>query len=401
MTRQPAVWFILTTILIDAIGIGLIWPMMPDLMARVGAGTSGTGAVWSGVLMAAYALTQFLFAPLVGGLSDALGRKPVLLVAMGTLAVDYVVMAVAPTFALLLAARLVAGIAGATHVTATAYLADISSPEKKAANFGLIGAGFGVGFVLGPALGGLLAEIDVTAPFWAAAGLAALNVGFGLFILPESLAPEKRRPLGQIDWNPFAAIIAAFRVPGVGLPLAAVSIFEFANMVYPTLWAFWGREMFGWSAGVIGLSLAVYGVLIALVQGVLLPRLIRWVGEYRLTILALLLGVVGAVGFGFSTAVWMVAVLMPIAALSDMAPPTMTALLSNATDEERQGVLQGVIASLASVAAIVAPLTMAPLFRVFTEEGAKVYFPGAPYMMSAGLMVVALGLMIRLKRRER
>lgn len=399
MSNDRALWFILATILIDAIGVGLIFPLMPDLMDRVGAGGASNGAVLGGILMAAYAATQFLCAPSVGGLSDAVGRKPVLLVALATLAVDYVIMALATSFWLLLVGRLLAGVAGATYITATAYLADISTPEKRAANFGLIGATFGIGFVLGPALGGLLAGIDVTAPFWVAAALSAANVAFGLAVLPESLAPAKRRAFRASDLNPFGAIRDAFRMPALALPLACMFVFEFANMVYPTLWAFWGREAFGWSATMIGGTLAAYGVGVALTQGLVLPALLKRMSEHGVLTFALLTGTVAAFAFGFTTAPWLVAVILPIACLSDMAPPTLTAIMANATDEDRQGVLQGVIASLGSLAAIFAPLLMTPLFRHYTGPDTPFHMPGAPFLFAGFLMLLIFPVVNRIRLR--
>jgi multidrug resistance protein len=257
--------------MIDAIGIGIVFPIMPDLMARVGAGDLAQGSIWAGVLMAAYAGAQFLFAPVVGSLSDAFGRRPVLLLALAMLALDYVIMALAGTLWLLILGRTLAGLAGATYITATAYVADISSPGDRAARFGLIGAAFGIGFVIGPALGGVAATWGVSAPFWVAAGLSALNFAFGLFILPESLKRENRRPFGARDLNPFATIVSAFRVPGLAIPLICIAVFEFANMVYPTLWAFWGREVFGWSTLVIGLTLSAYGICMVVAQAVVMP----------------------------------------------------------------------------------------------------------------------------------
>jgi DHA1 family tetracycline resistance protein-like MFS transporter len=396
MTPRP-LHFILATILIDAIGVGLIFPLMPDLMDRVGAGGVSNGAVLGGILMAAYAATQFLCAPAVGGLSDAVGRKPVLLVALATLAVDYVIMALATSSWLLLVGRLLAGIAGATYITATAYLADISPPEKRAANFGLIGATFGIGFVLGPALGGLLAGIDVTAPFWVAAALSAANVAFGLAVLPESLPPEKRRAFRASDLNPFGAIREAFRLPALALPLSCMFVFEFANMVYPTLWAFWGRANFGWSAAVIGGSLAAYGVGVAITQAVVLPKLLKRMSEFRVLLVALATGIFAAFAFGMMEAAWMVAVVLPIACLSDMAPPTMTAIMANATSEDRQGVLQGVIASLGSLAAIFAPLVMTPIFRGFSGPDAAMRLPGAPFLVSGLLLVAMVPVVLRMR----
>lgn len=399
MRAAPALWFILATILIDAVGVGLIFPLMPDLMARVGAGSTADGALWGGVLMAAYAFMQFLFAPAIGAASDMLGRKPVLLLALATLVVDYVIMALAGTFWLLLLGRALAGIAGATYITATAYIADISPPELRAARFGLIGATFGIGFVLGPAIGGLLAGIDLSAPFWLAAGLAALNLGFGLFVLPESLQPEKRRPMALADLNPLGAIRDAFRLPGLAVPLVALFVFEFANMVYPTLWAFLLRERFAWSAALIGASLAAYGVGVALVQAGLLPRLVTRLGEGRTLRLSWAFGIVGLIGFGLAPEAWMIWALLPLATLSDMVPPLMTSLMSAQVGEDRQGLLQGVIASLGSVAAVVAPIGMTALFAAFSDERG-LYAPGAPFLAGAVMLGLVLPLVLRLTRRR-
>ena len=386
---RGALWFILATIFIDAVGIGLIFPIMPDLMQRVGAGDTATGALWGGLLLSAYAGAQFLFSPAMGGVSDALGRKPVLLVTLAALVLDYVIMALATGYWVLLIGRILAGIAGATYITATAYLADISAPRDRAANFGLIGATFGVGFIFGPALGGLLAGVHVTAPFWAAAALAALNLAFGLLVLPESLAPDKRRPFERADLNPFGSILKAARLPGLVLPLIGLFLFEFANMVYPILWAFWTRESFGWSAAMIGLSLTAYGVGVALTQAGLMRVLIPRIGEWRTLMVAVTAGIIAATAYGFASASWMVWLFLPFACLSDMAPPNATGIASNLVDEDRQGLLQGVISSLAAIAAIAAPLIVTPLFRSFAAPDAALYLPGAPFLVTSGLLLLS------------
>lgn len=380
--------FILVTLLIDAIGIGIIFPIMPDLMARVGAATTGEGAFWGGVLMASYAGALFLFAPIIGGLSDAFGRKPVLLAALFVLAVDYVIMALAGVFWVLLVGRILAGVAGATYTTATAYIADISSAKERSARFGMIGAAFGIGFVLGPAIGGTAAEFHISAPFWIAAALSAGNVLFGLFVLPESLPPDKRRPFVRADLNPFRAIITAFRIPGLAVPLICLFAFECANMVYPTLWAFFLRELFDWSTLLIGVSLAGYGVLLAGVQGALMPAMIRRFGEFRTLQIGMVAAITGFVGFGFISTVAGLIFFLLFAALSDLSPPMMTAMAANTVGEDRQGLVQGVIASLASVAAFLAPLVATGVFEVFVDN-TGFYLPGAPFLM-AGVIIVAL-----------
>ena len=391
--------FILTTLMIDAIGIGIVFPIMPDLMDRVGASSVAEGALWGGVMMSAYAAAMFLFGPIVGSLSDAYGRRPILIAALATLAIDYTIMALAQTYWVLLMGRVIAGMAGATYITATAYISDITKPDERGAAFGMIGAAFGIGFVFGPALGGISSGWHVTAPFWIAAALSALNMVFGFFILPESLKIENRRSFGKRDLNPFASIVRAFVIPGLAIPLICIFVFEFANMVYPTIWAFWGREVFGWGGFTIGLTLSAYGILIAVVQAGLLPQMTKRLGDYRTLIFASIAAVIALAGFGFSTAAWAVAVVLPIAALSDMAPPLLTALAANRVGDDQQGLVQGVIASLSSVAAVAAPLVLTGVFERFVNnEG--VYFPGAPFLIAAFLTIAIIPLILRLSPQK-
>ncbi|MEL6683310.1 MAG: TCR/Tet family MFS transporter, partial [Pseudomonadota bacterium] len=389
--------FILATLMIDAIGIGIVFPIMPDLMDRVGAGSTAEGAFWGGIMMSAYAGAMFLFGPIIGSLSDAYGRKPVLIAALVTLTIDYIIMALAQTYWVLLVGRVVAGMAGATYITATAYIADIAKPEERGAAFGMIGAAFGIGFVLGPAMGGIASDWHITAPFWIAAGMSALNVVFGLFVLPESLKPENRRPFGRRDLNPFGTIIRAFAIPGLAIPLICIFVFEFANMVYPTLWAFWGREVFAWDGFTIGLTLSAYGVLIAVVQAGVLPQLTKRFGDFKTLKIATIAAILAMLGFGGAGTVWAVAILLPIAALSDMAPPLMTAFASNRVGEDQQGLVQGVIASLSSVAAVVAPLALTGVFERFINDG-PLYLPGAPYLLGALLIIAIVPLIWRINK---
>ncbi len=394
--KNAAFTFILITLMIDAIGIGIVFPIMPDLMSRVGASGTGEGAFWGGILMASYAGALFLFAPIIGSLSDAFGRKPVLISALSVLAIDYVIMAMADVYWVLLVGRILAGFAGATYTTATAYIADISSAKDRSARFGMIGAAFGIGFVLGPAIGGIAAQVHITAPFWIAAVLSALNVAFGLFVLPESLPKSKRRTFGRRDLNPFKTILDAFKIKGLWIPLMCLFVFEFANMVYPTLWAFFTRELFGWSTLLIGLSLAGYGVLLACVQGGVMPVFIKRFGEFRTLQLGLISALVGFIGFGLISTVTGLIIILLFAALSDMSPPMMTAMAANVVGEDQQGLVQGVIASLSSIAAFVAPLVATVVFEHFVDD-TGMYLPGAPFLLAGGLMVVAIPLILRLK----
>jgi len=393
--------FILLTLLIDAIGIGIVFPIMPDLMAKVGAESVGMGALWAGLLMAAYAGAQFVFAPIIGSISDAFGRKPVLIAALAFLTLDYIIMALAETYWLLLVGRTLAGIAGATYVTATAYIADITPKTERAARFGMVGAAFGLGFVLGPALGGIAATWGVTAPFWVAAAISGANVVFGLLVLPESLSAAKRRAFGVRELNPFATIVRAFRIPGLAVPLLAMFLFEFANIVYPTLWAFWGREVFGWSTLVIGISLSVYGILVVVAQAAVMPVAVRHLGERRLTIWGLVVAVLAMVGLGLTSVVWTLVVLIHLAALSDLVPPTLSAIAANNARDDQQGMVQGVLSSLAAIAAVTAPLVFTPVFGLFTGADAPVYLPGAPFLLGAAVLLAVLPLVARQPRAPR
>ncbi|SCZ53775.1 MFS transporter, DHA1 family, tetracycline resistance protein [Epibacterium ulvae] len=396
MFKNRAIVFILITLMIDAIGVGIVFPIMPDLMARVGAGATGEGAFWGGLLMAAYAGALFLCGPVVGSLSDKIGRRPILIAALSMLALDYAIMALAGSFWLLLIGRTLAGLAGATYITATAYIADISSPEEKSANFGLVGGAFGIGFVLGPAIGGLAAEISLTAPFWLAAFLSGGNALFGYFNLPESLPKDKRRPFGKRDLNPFKSILDAFRSPGLAIPLICIFTFEFANLVYPTIWAFWSREVFGWSTLYIGLSLAVYGILLATFQAGLMPVILKWIGNFPTLMLGIAAAVISMIGFGFTSTLAALAIFIVLAAFSDLVPVLLTALASNTVDDNKQGVVQGVIASLSSVAAIISPLVMTALFQASVDPVGP-YMPGAPFLFAAILVAGMMPLAIKLR----
>lgn len=398
MNNRSAIWFILATLFLDAIGIGIVFPIMPDLMLKVGADSTADGAFWGGVLMASYAGMQFLCAPIIGGISDSFGRRPVLLLALVALCVDYVIMALASTYWWLLIGRAMAGVAGGTYITATAYLSDISKPSERAANFGLIGAAFGIGFVIGPAIGGLVASIHITAPFWLAAALAGVNVLFGVFVLPESLRDENRRKLSRRDLNPFGSILDAFRLPGLWLPLILLFLFEFANMVYPVLWAFWTKEVFGWGTALIGMTLSAYGGGIAITQGGVMRFLIPRLGEFRTLIFSMVCATLALIVFGLTASVVVMFCFLAVAALADMAPPTMTAIMANMVPEDRQGLLQGVIASLGSISAVLAPMVMTGLFQHFAADDAPIYLPGAPFLFSGLILLVIFPFFLRLRR---
>ncbi|MEJ6388117.1 TCR/Tet family MFS transporter [Gymnodinialimonas ulvae] len=389
--RLPTL-FILITVTIDAMGIGLILPVMPDLIAEVRGGTLAQAAAWGGVLSFAYAVMQFLCAPALGNLSDRFGRRPILLISMAVLALDYMVMSVAGTIWLLLIGRIIAGIAAGTHATGLAYMADISPPEKRAQNFGLISAGFGMGFILGPLVGGLLGGLDPRAPFIAAACLAAANFAFGYFVLPESLPQDRRRPFQILRANPIGGLIMIGKLPGIVFLLCVMLAYQTANFVYPAIWAYYTQAAFGWSTGMVGFSLAIYGVSIAIVQGGLIRPVLARLGEVRAVYFGLILNTACLVLYGLVGQAWMIWVLIPISACGALVAPAMQGVMSRAAGADQQGELQGVLSSISSLSMILSPVMMTQAFFWFTRDGADPFLPGAPFLVAAILMGLAFAI---------
>lgn len=388
-----ALSFILITVTLDAIGIGLIFPIMPNLITEVTGGTLGQAAIWGGVLATSFAVMQFFFGPIVGALSDRFGRRPVLLISLGVMALDYIVLALAQTIWLLLAARIIAGITSATQSTATAYIADITPPQDRGRRFGLIGAGFGVGFVLGPLIGGLLAGIDTRAPFYAAAAMAGANLIFGTLVLPETVTDRTRRAFSLARANPLGALLAVTKLPHLRRPLLVFLTLGIAMNVYPAIWAYYGQARFGWDTRMIGLSLAIYGVSYALGQALLVGPLIKRLGEHRAAFWGMTVDVATLTALGLVTSGPLALMLTPITALGGVVTPALQAILSRNTPENAQGELQGVLASLSAIAMITAPLIMTTTFATFTAASAPLYSPGAPFLLAAALMLVCVALM--------
>ena len=385
-----ALIFILLTVAIDSIGIGIIFPVMPQLLTEVTVSDLSQAALWGGLLAAAFSAMQFLFGPVVGNLSDRYGRRPVMLVALAAMSADYFVMALAQTVWLLLVGRLIAGVAAATQATAMAFVADITPPDRRARSFGLIGAAFGLGFVLGPLMGGLLSLLGTRAPFWAAAAISAANLVFGLIVLPESLSAGRRRLFSWRRANPLAAFRAIGTLPGLRRYLVLMFLFTLAFASYPAVWSFYGAERFGWDGFWNGIALAVFGVSMALTQGLLVgPAIRRW-GETRTAIYGTATDVVAFLFYGFVTSGLWALVFTPVAALAGVAGPAMQGLMSNAAPDDQQGELQGVLASVGAVGMSVAPLILTSVFWAFTRPGAAVYSPGAPFLLSGALMVVCV-----------
>ncbi|WP_137702945.1 TCR/Tet family MFS transporter [Marimonas lutisalis] len=395
MSARLPVLFIVMTVVLDAMGIGLIMPVMPALIAEIDGGSIAQAAIWGGILSTVFAVMQFLFGPIIGALSDRFGRRPVLLISLLVMAADYVIMALAGSMWLLLLGRIIGGITAATHATANAYIADISAPHEKAARFGLIGAGFGIGFVLGPVLGGLLAEYGTRAPFWAAGALALANALLGALVLRETVTDAIRRPFRWSRANPFGAFRSITAFPGLGALLLVYFVYQVAGMVYPAIWAYFTTERFGWTEATIGLSLGIYGLFFGLVQGLAVRPSMRILG-YRGTVLfALWVELISLLITAFITSGTLLLFLIPIVALGAVGLPALQGAMSTAVSDDAQGELQGVLTSANSMAMIIAPLAMTQTFAAFTREGASVYQPGAPFLLAAVLMALCLILFAR------
>ena len=398
MQSRLALIFVLLTVMIDSIGIGIIFPVMPQLLESVTGADISASALWGGVLGTAFAAMQFLFGPVIGNLSDRYGRRPVMLAALAVMAFDYAVMAVAGTVWLLLIGRIVAGMAAATYSTANAYIADITAPEDRARTFGYIGAAFGVGFILGPLMGGFAAELGARAPFWLAAGIAAANLVFGWFVLPESLRAENRRAFSLGRANPFASFRAIGHLPGMRRYLVIMFLYTLAFQSYGSVWSFFGTERFGWNAWWNGMSLAAFGLCMALVQSLGVAPAIRAWGAKRTAAYGMAVDV-GAFGFyGFVTSGFWALAFTPVGSAAGVAGPALQALMTNGTPEDQQGELQGVVTSASSVAMGVAPMVMTTIFWVFTRPGAAIYAPGAPFLLASALMAICVVVLVADKR---
>ena len=391
--------FVLATVAIDAIGIGIIIPVMPDLILEVGGGTLGSAAVWGGILASAFAVMQLLFGPTIGNLSDRYGRRPVLLISLFFMGIDYLVMGVAHTIWLLFVGRVIGGLTASTQPTVAAYIADISEPDEKAQNFGMIGAAFGIGFVLGPLFGAAFAELGTRAPFYAAAAFSLGNMVFGWFVLPETVTDEIRRPFDWKRANPLGGLIHVGRLPGLKLLLAIMFFFQVAFTVYPAIWSFYTLERFGWEPWMIGVTLAVYGVAIAFVQGWLIRVVLRIMSERQAVLFGLGFEMVGFFGYGFITETWQVFVLIPLGSLGAVALPALQGIMSRTALDNQQGELQGVLTAVVSLAMIISPLIMTLTFREFVRDGSLFYLPGAPFLLAFLLTLLCFGLMCLAPKR--
>lgn len=391
--------FVFIAVLIDAIGFGIILPVLPQLIMQLTGVPIDRAAQYGGALSFVYALMQFFCAPILGNLSDQFGRRPVLLFALLALGCDYLIMGFAPVIGWLFFGRMVAGVAGASFTPAYAYVADISPPERRAQNFGLLGAAFGIGFILGPAIGGLLGGLGPRAPFFAAGALALANTAFGYFALPESLARGSRRAFQWARANPLGTLAQMRKLPAVSALLGALFLWQLAHQVFPSTWSFYGITQFHWSSREVGYSLAFVGLVMAIAQGLLTRVLIpRIGGERRAAALGMAAAFVAYLGYAFATHGWMVYVVSLSAFLFALTYPSMNALASQQTPANAQGELQGAVACLYSLSSIVGPPLMTQVFSHFTARSAPVFFPGAAFLMAAALTIACALLFVKAAR---
>jgi DHA1 family tetracycline resistance protein-like MFS transporter len=388
-TGKAALGFIFVTVLVDVIGFGIIIPVMPALIRELIQGDISAASSYGGWLMFAYAIMQFLCAPILGNLSDKYGRRPVLLFSLFGFGIDYIFLALAPGIGWLFVGRIIAGITGASFTTASAYIADISAPDKRAQNFGMIGAAFGLGFIIGPLIGGILGQFGSRVPFIAAAVLTLMNWLYGYFVLPESLAKENRRPFEWKRANPMGSLVQLKKYPSVaGLIISLTLVYIAAHAVQST-WSFYNIGKFNWDEKMVGYSLAFVGFMIALVQGGLIRLVIPKIGQEKSLYTGLLLYSIGMLLFAFATEGWMMFAFCTVYCLGGIAGPALQGIISSHVPPNEQGELQGALTSLISATSIVGPLLMTNLFSYFTRPTAPVYFPGAPFLMGAVLFLIS------------
>ncbi len=388
--RKAAVGFIFLTLLIDVIGLGIIIPVMPQLIKHLlGTDDISKVSIYSGWLTFLYASMQFLFSPLIGSLSDKYGRRPVLLFSLLGFGLDYLFLAFSPTIWFLFIGRTISGITGASFTTASAYMADISDDSNRAQNFGMIGAAFGVGFIIGPMLGGFLGELSPRLPFIVAACLALINALYGYFVLPESLATENRRSFNWSRSNPLGALAHLRKYPAVsGLIVSLVFIYIGAHAVQSN-WSFANIEKFHWSPKMIGMSLGAVGLLVGIVQGVLIRFINPKLGNEKSVYIGIALYALGLFLFAFATQSWMMFVFLIPYCFGGISGPALQSLISVHVPKNEQGELQGSLTSIMSVTSIVGPLIMTGLFSYFSNPKHGFYFPGVSFLMGSILMLLS------------
>ena len=398
--KEAALGFIFITLLIDIIGFGIIIPILPQLIQNLTHGTVSEASRYGGLLIFAYSLMQFVCSPIIGNLSDQFGRRPVLLCSLFGFGIDYLFLAFAPSIGWLFVGRMIAGITGASITTGSAYISDISTPEKKAQNFGMIGAAFGLGFIIGPVLGGQLAHFGIRWPFIGAACLSLINWLYGFFILPESLAKENRR---RFEWkraNPVGSLKLLNKYPVISGLVISITLIYVASHSVQTTWSYYTIEKFGWSPTMIGYSLGVVGVCVAIVQGLLIRRIIPRLGQEKSVYTGLALYAIGFTLFAYASQTWMMYAFTAVYCLGGIAMPSIQGIISTHVPPNEQGELQGALTSLMSATSIIGPLIMTNVFSYFTSTAAPIHFAGAPFIVSAVLTIISSVLAYRSLRSK-
>lgn len=397
--RQASIIFIFITLVIDIIGLGIIIPILPELITEFAGGDESNAGLYYGVFTAIYALMQFLFAPVLGALSDKFGRRPVILLSLLGLGIDYIILALAPDLWWLLIGRIIAGIMGASFTTANAYIADISTPENRAQNFGLVGVAFGLGFTFGPVLGGFLGTYGLRIPFWVAAALVFLNLIYGYFVLPESLKPENRSDFKWSKINPISSIFDLRKYPYIGNISGALFFIYFAERGLQNVWVLYTGYRYGWSIQTIGLTLGLVGIMAIIVQGFLIRIIIPRLGERRSILLGLSLSIFSYLAYGLATEGWMIYIIIVIGALAGISGPALQGLVTGNVPPTDQGKVQGALTSLNSITNILSPIIYTSLlFSFFTSDRVPLELPGIPFILGAVSFAFSLWLMQRVFR---
>ncbi len=387
---RTALIFLAGTAFIGSMGMGLIVPVMPALLQELSGGDLADASLWGGVALVSYAIMQFVFSPIVGGLSDRYGRRPILLLSLAAFTVDMLLLAVVQQLWLFIVIRALAGVFASTFSTASAYVADVTPPERRAQNFALIGAAFGAGFIFGPGLGGLLGDIGLRLPFYAGAALAATNTVFGYFVVSESLPEHRRRPFSWARANTFGTLLRLVRTPGIGSLLPVFFFATLSSWVYPTVWAYVAKAKFLWSEGEIGLSVAYYGVIAFIAQALVVQVLMPRIGVRVAIWIALLVEIGALVGIAFAAQGWFVYAMVTTALITTMQDPAIRQELSSRVPEDAQGELQGGLSALISVAMVLSPVVYNGLFSLTAGDSPIVDFPGSPFVVAGAIAALAL-----------
>lgn len=396
---SAGLFFIFITVVIDTIGLGIIIPVMPKLIQELIHGDISEASQYGGWLVFAYAFTQFFFASVLGSLSDRFGRRPVLLISLFGFCINYLLMGFAPSMFWLFMGRLIAGVTGASHTVAAAYIADISTPQNKAQNFGLLGAAFGVGFIIGPVLGGLLGHYGARVPFFAAALLSFLNFIYGYFIVPESLKPELRRAFNWRLANPIGTFVHINKYPIILPLIICIFLINMAAHSVQSTWSYYTMEKFHWNERMVGISLGFIGILLMIVQAGLIRLILPKIGLRWAIVLGILLYTISLPLYGLSTETWMLFAISIPYVLAGIAAPSLQSYVSNLVPQNEQGQIQGGITCVISLTAIIGPLMMTSLFSHFSRKGTPIYFPGAPFFVAGLLALTALIIAVRYFKR--